>query len=371
MKVIYLSGVISLAIVLCVAAWGQDSLVLYDDFSHPLIDPAKWVGGEVFGTGRETIRMISGGQLHMSYRSYGSTTSDVGNQNGFLNIFFINPATITTIRAAARVNGLQAIGCSTPGSFATGVRAEIHGRFFNTGTPTPDSSLGDVFAHIYLLKLSNGNPLQVLADVGECSDAFCNQGNILGFLNLGNLSLATTVTLLMQWDRPNHRFIFQRDNQPLAFIPYAVSDTAPPSLQFKMLDVNNFVANCTATPRPVGFLDVSYDNVYLNSTAVQADLAVTVSAVSAVTSGSSLTYTIVGTNVGPDSASNVQIVDPIPAGTTFSSITVSPLPGTTCTAPAGGSNAVTCQISTLANGASLTIQLTVQVTACAWQRNLG
>src|SRR5690349_5249903 len=175
MKNTCLAGLISLVAVLCIPVHGQNSLVLYDDFSHPLIDPSKWVGGEVFGSGRETIRMISGGQLAMSCRSYGSTASDTGNQNGFLKLFFVNPATITTIRAAVRVNGLQAIGCSTPGSFGTGVRAEIHGRFFNTGTPTPGSSLGDVLAHIYLLKLSNGNPLQVLADVGECSDAFCSQ----------------------------------------------------------------------------------------------------------------------------------------------------------------------------------------------------
>ncbi len=365
MKVICLAGLITLMLVLGVPAHAQGSLVLYDDFSNPLIDPAKWVGGEIFGTGRETIRVISGGQLHLSYRSYGSTASDTGNQSGFLNLFFINPATITTIRATARVNSFQATGCSTPGSFATGVRAEIHGRFFNTGTPTLGSSLGDVFAHIYLLKLSNEGSVQVLADVGQCSNAFCSQGNILGIQSLGSVSLGTTTTLLMQWDQPNHRFIFQRDDQPLAFIPYAVSDTAPPSLQFKILDVNNFVANCTATPRPVGFLDVFYDNVYLNSTAVQADMAVTNSAASTVSSGSSLTYTIVGTNLGPNSASNVQISNLIPAGTTFSSFTVSPLPGTTCAAPAGGSNAVTCQLPTLASGASLTLQLTVQVTAAA------
>jgi alcohol dehydrogenase (cytochrome c) len=37
----------------------------------------------------------------------------------------------------------------------------------------------------------------------------------------------------VQWDRDNHRFIFQRDDDPEVFVPYTLSDTTPPGRQRK------------------------------------------------------------------------------------------------------------------------------------------
>src|SRR5207244_3505856 len=71
-----------------------------------------------------------------------------------------------------------------------------------------------------------------------------------------------------------------------------------------------------------------------------------------ITAGTDLTYTIVATNGGPDDAANVTVTDPIPAGTSF----VSADNGGT---EAGGT--VTWSIGSLANGASVTLHVTVHV----------
>lgn len=94
-----------------------------------------------------------------------------------------------------------------------------------------------------------------------------------------------------------------------------------------------------------------------------ADLSIHSLAPTATTSGSMITYVIEVTNNGPDAASSVDIVDAIPAGATFNSVSVS---AGSCTAPAaGGAGTVTCSVPTLASGAVITETLTVNVTAAA------
>jgi hypothetical protein len=71
----------------------------------------------------------------------------------------------------------------------------------------------------------------------------------------------------MQWDRENYRFIFQQGGDPEVFAAYTVSDTAPASDRHKTLIVVHSVANCTATPRLVAFMDASFDDVLVNESA--------------------------------------------------------------------------------------------------------
>jgi len=94
---------------------------------------------------------------------------------------------------------------------------------------------------------------------------------------------------------------------------------------------------------------------------IGADMAVTNSAPATVTSGSNLTYTIVATNNGPDTASSVNVTDKTPTGTTF--VSVSTTLGS-CTAPAvGGTGTVSCKVTSLAKAAKVTVTLVVKVTA--------
>ena len=81
------------------------------------------------------------------------------------------------------------------------------------------------------------------------------------------MKLGEMVRLRVQWDRDNHRFIFQRDDDPEVLAPYAVSDSDPPGIQFKNLGAMHFVPNCTATPRPVAFIEALFDDVMVNESA--------------------------------------------------------------------------------------------------------
>jgi uncharacterized repeat protein (TIGR01451 family) len=88
-----------------------------------------------------------------------------------------------------------------------------------------------------------------------------------------------------------------------------------------------------------------------------ADLSLTKDADRAtVPSGGAITYTITVTNNGPQPATNVAVTDALPAGVVLDSATASQ---GSCT----GTTTITCTIGTLANGASATVTLVVDVTA--------
>ena len=78
-----------------------------------------------------------------------------------------------------------------------------------------------------------------------------------------------------------------------------------------------------------------------------------------VAAGSSLTYTVTVTNAGPNSAGDVALNDPLPAGTTFQSLSAAA--GWSCSTPAvGAGGTVSCSIPSFAPGSAL-FTLTVGV----------
>jgi uncharacterized repeat protein (TIGR01451 family) len=96
-----------------------------------------------------------------------------------------------------------------------------------------------------------------------------------------------------------------------------------------------------------------------------ADLSVAASASpSPVVTGNSLTYTLVVTNNGPQSAQGVVLTDPLPAGSSFASATRSSNIGT-LTTPKGNSSTVSWNVGTLDGGQSVTLTLVVKVSAKA------
>jgi uncharacterized repeat protein (TIGR01451 family) len=113
---------------------------------------------------------------------------------------------------------------------------------------------------------------------------------------------------------------------------------------------NGSVAASTTDPN-------SPNNSFTATTTVttSADLAVTKTSPDPVTAGTDLTYTIGVTNNGPSHTGGaVTLTDPLPAGTSFVSAT--PSQGT-----CSGTTTVTCDLGTLANGASATVTVTVHV----------
>jgi len=91
-----------------------------------------------------------------------------------------------------------------------------------------------------------------------------------------------------------------------------------------------------------------------------ADLTVTKSAAEATAPDADISYSIVIANNGPDAAVGATLTDPLPAGTTFESLTQTSGPDFSCTTPeVGDGGTVTCDVATLAAGAQAEFTLVV------------
>jgi uncharacterized repeat protein (TIGR01451 family) len=146
-------------------------------------------------------------------------------------------------------------------------------------------------------------------------------------------------------------------------LPGMAGSTA--QLRFEFTQDSNSTCADLRPGHPCGVL---IDNVVVRSVvSMQADLSVTKSAPSSVLSGGSLAYTLVASNNGVDAtrstASQVTISDPIPAGTTFAS--VSAPTGWSCQTPSpGNGGTITCTKATMGPGETATFRVVVNV-ACA------
>ncbi len=111
----------------------------------------------------------------------------------------------------------------------------------------------------------------------------------------------------------------------------------------------------TSDPDPKNQIGVATTTV-----SASADLAVIkVDNPDPVAAGTNLTYTITVTNNGPNYAGSVLLNDPLPAGTTFQSLSAPA--GWACGTPAvGSSGAITCSLGFFAPGSAV-FMLTVQV----------
>ena len=256
-------------------AYAVEPMALYDDFNTAEIDPDKWVREEG-GSGTELIVQIQDNRLRLFNRSYGKTDSDRGKDDSRLFLTFSNPAAVTAIKATVQVNDVRATGCPSNPRVTSAVTF-LGGSFFNTATPTPGSEVNDVVAAIGMVRRSDmrfpANVLYAISLVMHCTNADCKESTYLHSRGLGPVKRGEMATLRVQWDRDNHRFIFQRDDDLEVFAPYALSDTAPPSRQRKGLRIGYEPANCRATPatpRPVALIEAFFDHVFVNESAARA-----------------------------------------------------------------------------------------------------
>jgi uncharacterized repeat protein (TIGR01451 family) len=113
-----------------------------------------------------------------------------------------------------------------------------------------------------------------------------------------------------------------------------------------------FVDLAAATTGTATVADNQGLGTILNDDGPLADVAIAKTGPSRVIAGQNVEYTITVTNNGPETASNVVVTDPIPAGTTFVSAT--PSQGS-----CSGTTTVICNLGAIANGGSATITLVV------------
>jgi hypothetical protein len=270
-SVLQSSVLVLLTLALSIAGVAQTQLVLYDNFKSRNIDPSKWNGWQFFDFDvREAVRQLAGEEenrrLRLSLTAYSATTDDFGASGGGFGLAFPNPGAVTEVSFDLTVYRAVAVGCnSNPnGQIVTG--AEFRGRFFNTES-SPTSQLGDIETVIGANRnaTDTGPAMEVVGFYQRCDDANCSARTTLGFNRLGFIQPGAVARLHIKWDQPNHQFVFQLNNGPLVFSPYAVSDTSQPFFgPNKAIDLARVVPHCTTAPRPFISIDAFVGNVYVN-----------------------------------------------------------------------------------------------------------
>ena len=148
------------------------------------------------------------------------------------------------------------------------------------------------------------------------------------------------------------------------------------SYAFGVPAFGNFLTSIETAALPAGFA-LTTDNLETASFAAfsdppdtdnnfgfsAADISVTKSVASSMyTPGSTLVFSVVVLNSGPNSASNVLISDPAPTGTTISSWNCMASGGATCPNGSGSGN-LNETAPSLPNGGALTYEITLQIPA--------
>ena len=288
MRCLLLCSIVLIVVLTGISAQAQvEPLVLYENFNAKsnILDPEKWFGSESYNAGDrglESARQIKKEPLfqymglNIFNRTYGSTGSDSGVSFVFNRVFFRNGGNIDSIKATVQVKKVEVTGCTANPSESE-AQARIGGMFFNTGPRTAGDTTNDVWASIYVKRSSTStdpaNVLEIIGEVSHCNNSGCSDATPIGTQDLGTVKLNKRVILRITWDPQNDRFIFQKGRDPEVYITYDPNiypDSLPPGASAggsKRLDVAQYVANCTTLPRPVGFMDVFFENVYVNESA--------------------------------------------------------------------------------------------------------
>lgn len=260
-----------LLLIVALSKAGNAQLVLYDNFNSKQIDPAKWVGAATSlasdANRREVAVQLVGEEnrhLRISETIYSPNTENTGSSGDGFGIGFASPEKVTAVSFTLAVNKDAVSGCTAnPFGWAG---AGYFGRYFR-----PDANnglIGDIAASIGVGRLSVDPPgsLSVGASIVRCNDntPSCDDQSTLSSQTLGSVQLGSNNTFSVTWDRDNHQFIFQLNNEAPVPLAYAMSDTFPAGLPEKDFFVTGNVPHCTTNPRPSASIDALLDNVYVN-----------------------------------------------------------------------------------------------------------
>jgi hypothetical protein len=204
----------------------------------------------------------------MDLTSYGRTDSNSGRSGTAESLRVTNPVPITTWQADVTVKSVEVVGCAANPT-STYSKAQLFGGFFNDGTsPGPGDRTGDIFA-IIAASMDTITGDRIEAFFNRCTNANCTTviaGGSHVFSTKWTKGVANTLSI--QWDQPNHRFIFTVNpgpNQEQVALPYTFPDTNPPVLNFKDLDVANGPASCMGPSlRTSATMKALFDNVMVN-----------------------------------------------------------------------------------------------------------
>jgi hypothetical protein len=264
-----------------VAFTAQAQLTVYDDFSGPFVDTARWAPRTLWG---DDVSIYEGGfrilkgKLSFFNRTYGAVLDDDATQNMRRQLFLRNApaAGVTSIETSIQMvkNGHEITGCAAnPEPSET--RVYIGGNFFNTGTvvPVPGNATGDIAAFIGFFKYSNSTTIPpgsmgVRARVRQCTNSDCSTYNDLHETLFNDLliKVGKKTTLRITVDKNANTITFQVGKKIVDTYTYTVNDAlAPGAINGAMrLEVAHYLANCPSTPRAVGWADVLFDYVSID-----------------------------------------------------------------------------------------------------------
>ncbi len=278
----------------------QAELVTYDNFRKKPLDPEKWVpNGVAFGI-LDVRREVSGKRARLKLRAYAATTTNIGRQRRSNVLQFPDAigALITRIRVKVEVKTAKQIACAANPNPGNGrlLVPRVTGQWFNDGTcVTPPciqgngniDFLGDMFASIAVRQNSDmpdgAQISRIVAQLFHCNDPADRDCSVLGdtllfdTTTLGTIKVSggiiKKVTLDIELDAANNRFIFRRDDRPPLVFPYpAALNVGPASFFGKEIFVQGRVQNCdlAANPqaRPMANVDVRIKKVQINASAL-------------------------------------------------------------------------------------------------------
>lgn len=253
-------------------AQAADPLVLYDNFNGKVLNPRKWYGAEnqTGNQAREVERQISSKRLNMALRVYNDSDSSESIQSSQNLLYFTRHQALTSIKARVVVDQYDFNGCSDK-DYSYGM-ARIKGYFFNASTPEEGSYKDDVNAEIRVQGYSNDpGVLDVIAKVERCKDDMCYDTEMLYWKTLGSVQAGEAVPLRVRWDKPNHRFVFYHNHKTYIYSYKGIlSDERLAShSNNKRLDITIVTRTCSDNVISNGFLDVYFDDVYVNQGALQ------------------------------------------------------------------------------------------------------
>lgn len=257
----YKATATALLATLFVAVPGTAKERLYDDFSGRMINSKKWygAGGDVWML--ETSRAIVKGRLHLGMTAYSGQQDDGAGVGGVFGLYLRSPEGITGATYDVDVTNAVAQACPGKPSEEVVTGPEFRARFFNTQA-SPTSQQGDVEVAVGFDRRPTdvGGALTAAFIYQECDNATCSSNTTLGQGTFGTVAPGTTNNIGVRWEQKRHRFVFEL-NGVAKISRYNVSDSSPPFLAEKEIDVAREIADCAATPRPYTAIDAYFDNI--------------------------------------------------------------------------------------------------------------
>ena len=169
------------------------SIVYYDQFPGPLFDPQKWE------TSWEFVREIQNNQLVSKTAAYGSTVQN--------RLYFKNPEAITYFEADVTVNEVDGNYGPIAPDLVAHPQAGLLGVYYNDGTGTTGSSVGDVSAQVRL-RPEGGQLISEWRVVKYTAPDASAWTVLLEKTLSSSLTLGSSYKLSINWDQTNRRLTF-------------------------------------------------------------------------------------------------------------------------------------------------------------------